>query len=65
MSIVKKIDEYICKSGIKIQKWKSEKGYDIAVIDNGIIMSTYFTPNPDNARSMFEKRIAEFENKTF
>ncbi len=65
MSIVKKIDEHLCKNGIKIQKWKSETGYDIVVIDKGIIISTYFTPNPDNAHLMFEKRITEFENKTF
>lgn len=63
--MVKKIDEYICRSGIKIQKWKSEIGYDIAVVSNGIIISTYFTENRDSAISMFKQRIEEFEDKLF
>ena len=56
------IEQYICSNGIKIQKWKNDAGYDIAVIQNGIIQSTCLTNDKTEAKELFESLC--FENET-
>ena len=61
MFVVTKIDEYICRNGIKIQYWTNGKGFDIVVMQNGFVKSTTYTEDQQQAREIYQDCCKQFD----